>query len=55
MIMDQVYQIVDGFWGVLVVGGPIVLGLALAYAVVQSKKRRRPPREEPAPQARRSA
>jgi hypothetical protein len=42
--MEGFFEIVGGAWAFLVIGGPIVLGLALIYAVVQSRKRRRTPR-----------
>jgi hypothetical protein len=38
--MQHVSQFASDWWAFMVIGGPILLGLVLAYGVVQSKKRR---------------
>ena len=34
-------DIMEGFWGFVIIGGPIILGLALLYGTIQYRKRDR--------------
>ena len=42
-------QIIDGaqIWSLAIIGGPIILGLALAYAMMQRRRRNAPDRAAP--------
>jgi hypothetical protein len=39
--MDQAQQWLADWWAFAVIGGPIILGLALAYGIHASRRRRR--------------
>jgi hypothetical protein len=39
--MDQLQEIASGWWGFVVIGGPIILAIALAYGITHSRRRRR--------------